>query len=82
MTMLQHAIFMLLLPLASAAVIALFLRQRGALASYLSVATAGVIAAIAPAVPVEIHEASAPCLRRNKAMIVADASGSRRTKMA
>jgi len=46
MTMLQHAIFMLLLPLVSAAVIALFLRQRGALASYVSVATAGVIAAI------------------------------------
>ncbi len=46
MTMLQHAILVLLLPLASAAVIALFLRQRGALASYLSVATAGAIAAI------------------------------------
>ena len=47
MTMLQHAILMLLLPLASAVVIALFLRQRGALASYVSVAAAGVIAAIA-----------------------------------
>jgi len=46
MTMLQHAIFMLILPLVSAAVIALFLRKRGALASYVSVATAGVIAVI------------------------------------
>ena len=46
MTMLQHAIFLLVLPLVSAAVIALFLRQRGALASYVSVAAAAVIAAI------------------------------------
>jgi NADH-quinone oxidoreductase subunit L len=46
MTMLQHAILILLLPLAAATVIALFLRQRGALASYVSVAAAGVIAAI------------------------------------
>ena len=46
MTMLQHAIFLLVLPLVSAAVIALFLRRHGALASYVSVATAGVIAAI------------------------------------
>ena len=47
MTMLQHAILMLLLPLASAVVIALFLRKQGALASYVSTATAGAIAAIA-----------------------------------
>ena len=46
MTMLQHAILLLILPLVSAAVIALFLRRRGALASYVSVATAGTIAAI------------------------------------
>jgi len=45
-SMLNHAILILVLPLASAAVIALFLRQRGALASWLSVATAGAIAAI------------------------------------
>ena len=47
MTMLQHAILMLLLPLASAVVIALFLRKQGALAAYLSTATAGAIAVIA-----------------------------------
>jgi NADH-quinone oxidoreductase subunit L len=46
MTMLQHAILILLLPLASATVIALFLRKHGALASWLSTATAGAIAAI------------------------------------
>ncbi|RXK55065.1 NADH-quinone oxidoreductase subunit L [Oleiharenicola lentus] len=46
MTMLSHAILVLLLPLASAALIAFFLRKRGALASYLSTATAGAIAAI------------------------------------
>ena len=46
MTMLQHAIFILLLPLAAAAVIALLLRKHGALASYVSVAAVGVIAAI------------------------------------
>jgi NADH-quinone oxidoreductase subunit L len=45
-SMLQHAILILLLPLAAATLIALFLRQRGALASYVSVAAAGVIAAI------------------------------------
>ena len=44
--MLQHAIFILLLPLAAAAVIALLLRKHGALASYVSVAAVGVIAAI------------------------------------
>jgi NADH-quinone oxidoreductase subunit L len=47
MTMLQHAILTLLLPLLSAAVIALFLRRRGALASWVSTATAGAIAALA-----------------------------------
>ena len=46
MTMLQHAILVLLLPLASAVVIALFLRRQGAVASWLSTATAGAIAAI------------------------------------
>src|SRR6478609_1470645 len=46
MTMLQHAILILLLPLAAAALIALFLRRQGALAAYLSTATAGAIAAI------------------------------------
>ncbi len=46
MTMLQHAILLLILPLVSAAVIALFLRKRGALASYVSTITAGLIAAI------------------------------------
>jgi len=44
--MLQHAILILLLPLASAALIALFLRKRGALASYVSVSAAGAISAI------------------------------------
>ncbi|MFZ5494185.1 MAG: proton-conducting transporter membrane subunit [Verrucomicrobiota bacterium] len=44
--MLSHAILLLLLPLASAVVIALFLRKHGALASYVSTATAGAIAAI------------------------------------
>jgi NADH-quinone oxidoreductase subunit L len=47
MTMLSHAILLLLLPLASATVIALFLRRRGALAAWISTATAGAIAAIA-----------------------------------
>ena len=47
MSMLNHAILVLLLPLASAAVIALFLRRQGALASWISTATAGAIAAIA-----------------------------------
>jgi NADH-quinone oxidoreductase subunit L len=46
MTMLQHAILILLLPLASATVIALFLRKHGALASWLSTAAAGAMAAI------------------------------------
>jgi len=46
MTMLQHAILVLLLPLASAAVIAFFLRKQGALASWISTATAAAIAAI------------------------------------
>ena len=43
--MLNHAILILLLPLASAALIALFLRKQGALASWLSTAVAGAIAA-------------------------------------
>ena len=45
-SMLNHALLMLLLPLASAAVIALFLRRFGALASYVSTATAAALAAI------------------------------------
>jgi NADH-quinone oxidoreductase subunit L len=47
MTMLQHAVLVLALPLAAAAVIALFLRRHGALAAGLSTVTAGLIAAIA-----------------------------------
>ncbi len=46
MSMLNHAILILLLPLASAVVIALFLRKRGAIASWLSTGVAGAIAAI------------------------------------
>src|SRR5215218_8296808 len=46
MTMLQHAILILLLPLASAVLIALFLRKQGAIASWLSTATAAALAAI------------------------------------
>ena len=46
MTMLQHAILVLVLPLISAAVIALFLRKRGTLASWVSTAAAGAIAAL------------------------------------
>ncbi|MFA5263728.1 MAG: NADH-quinone oxidoreductase subunit L [Opitutaceae bacterium] len=42
----QLAILVLLLPLASAAVIALFLRRQGALASFVSVAAAGALAVI------------------------------------
>lgn len=45
-SMLSHAILVLLLPLASAALIALFMRRLGALASYVSTVTAGAIAAI------------------------------------
>jgi NADH-quinone oxidoreductase subunit L len=44
--MLNHAILILLLPLASAVVIALFLRKRGAVASWLSTGVASAIAAI------------------------------------
>jgi NADH-quinone oxidoreductase subunit L len=47
MTMLQHAILVLLLPLASAAVIALFLRRAGGAAAGLATAVAAAIAAIA-----------------------------------
>ncbi|MEI6105372.1 MAG: NADH-quinone oxidoreductase subunit L [Opitutae bacterium] len=47
MSMLDHAILLLLLPLCSATIIALFLRRRGALAAGISTATAGAIAAIA-----------------------------------
>ncbi len=47
MSMLQHAILVLLLPLGSATIIALFLRRAGTLASLLSTAVAAAIAAIA-----------------------------------
>jgi NADH-quinone oxidoreductase subunit L len=47
MTMLQHAILVLLLPLGSAAVIALFLRRAGGVAAMLSTAVSLAIAAIA-----------------------------------
>src|SRR5882757_584189 len=43
---LSHALLVLLLPLGSAALIALFLRRQGAVASWISTATAGAIAAI------------------------------------
>src|SRR4051812_1476691 len=46
-SMLNHAILVLVLPLASAAVIALFLRRQGTLASVISTLTATAIAAIA-----------------------------------
>ncbi len=46
MSMLNHALLVLLLPLITAAVIAFFLRKRGALASWLSVAAAGAIAGL------------------------------------
>jgi NADH-quinone oxidoreductase subunit L len=47
MTMLQHAIFVLLLPLASAALIAAFLRRAGGLAAVISTLVAAGIAIIA-----------------------------------
>jgi NADH-quinone oxidoreductase subunit L len=46
MSMLNHAILVLVLPLISAAVIALFLRKQGTLASWVSTAAAGAIAAL------------------------------------
>ena len=46
MSPVQTALLILLLPLASAVVIALFLRKQGALASWVSTGTAGVIAAL------------------------------------
>ena len=65
MTMLQHAILLLILPLVSAAVIALFLRKQGAVASYASTITAGLIAAISIILLVhgERFEASVEWLR-------------------
>ena len=42
----QTALLILLLPLASAVVIALFLRKQGALASYISTGAAGVLAVL------------------------------------
>src|SRR6478752_1772478 len=64
-SMLSHAILVLLLPLAAAALIALFLRRQGALAAYLSTATAGAIAAISIILLLhgERFEASAEWLR-------------------
>jgi len=46
MTMLQHAILVLIIPLVSAAVIALFLRRVGGMAAAVSVVAATAIAAI------------------------------------
>ncbi len=46
MSMLNHALLMLLLPLASAVLIALFLRKQGAIASWLSTGVAAALAAI------------------------------------
>src|SRR5205807_1757416 len=47
MTMLQHAVLLLLLPLASAALIGVFLRRAGALAAAISVLASVGIAALA-----------------------------------
>ncbi len=47
MTMLSHAIFVLILPLVSAAIIALFLRRSGGIAAAVSTLTAAAIAVIA-----------------------------------
>ncbi len=60
-----HAILILLLPLASATVIALFLRKLGAIASYVSTLTAAAIAAISIILLVhgERFETSAEWLR-------------------
>jgi NADH-quinone oxidoreductase subunit L len=46
MTMLQHAIFILLLPLVSAAIIALFLRRAGGIAAIVSTLAAATIAVV------------------------------------
>lgn len=46
MTMLSHAIFVLILPLVSAAIIALFLRRSGGAAAAVSTLTAAAIAVI------------------------------------
>ena len=46
MMMLQQAILVLLLPLGSATLIALFLRKQGAIAAYISTAVAGAIAGL------------------------------------
>ncbi|HEY0944850.1 MAG TPA: proton-conducting transporter membrane subunit [Opitutaceae bacterium] len=63
--MLQHAILALVLPLGSAAIIALFLRRAGKIAAALSTATAGAIAVIAVILAMhgERFEASAEWLR-------------------
>ncbi|MDO8542010.1 MAG: NADH-quinone oxidoreductase subunit L [Opitutaceae bacterium] len=47
MTMLQYAVFILVLPLVSAAIIALFLRRAGSIAAAVSVVTAAIIAVVA-----------------------------------
>ncbi|MEJ1972866.1 MAG: NADH-quinone oxidoreductase subunit L [Lacunisphaera sp.] len=64
-SMLNHAILILLLPLASAALIAFFLRKHGALASWLSTGAAAAIAAISIILLVhgERFEASTEWLR-------------------
>ena len=65
MTPVQTALAILLLPLASAAFIALFLRRQGAIASYVSVAAAGAIAVLSLQLILGGHrfEASAEWLR-------------------
>ena len=65
MTPVQTALAILLLPLASAALIALFLRRQGAVASYVSVAAAGAIAVLSLQLILGGHrfEASAEWLR-------------------
>ena len=65
MTMLQHAILVLVIPLVSAGVIALFLRRAGGIAAAVSVAAATAIAAIALILAIhgERFEASCEWLR-------------------
>ncbi len=65
MTMLQHAIFVLVLPLVSAAVIALFLRRAGGIAAVLSTLSAAAIAVVAVILALhrERFEASVEWLR-------------------
>jgi NADH-quinone oxidoreductase subunit L len=65
MSMLQHALFILVLPLVSAAVIALFLRKAGGIASLVSTLTAAIIAVVSVILAIhgERFEASFEWLR-------------------